>query len=192
MGRRYLGTVLKRNFYQRSTVEVAKDLLGKSLVREFKEGNRLVGRIVETEAYCGPEDLACHASHGKTERTKVMFGPPGHAYVYLIYGIHHCLNIVTQKPGAAVLIRALEPVDNRVARRERLGSGPGKLCAWMKIDKSFNGWDLTEGEKLWLEDRGDTEFGIRESPRIGVDYAGRWAQKPWRFFIKGNKFVSKR
>ena len=184
--------VLKRSFYQRPTLKVAKDLLGKLLIREFENGERLIGKIVEVEAYCGPKDLACHASHGKTERTKVMFGPAGHAYVYLIYGMYHCFNIVTEGPGAAVLIRALEPVGLRSTEAVGIASGPGKLCQWMEISKGFNGWDLTAGEELWLEEGFGERFEVEVAPRVGVAYAGPWAEKPWRFFIKGNKFVSRR
>lgn len=215
-----MGVTLAQEFYRGPTVEVAKDLLGKFLVREFKDGKRLVGKIVEVEAYDGPEDLACHASHGRTERTEVMFGPAGHAYIYLIYGIYHCLNFVTEKPGAAVLLRALapakeegsalvlqgqalnsarawplEPSPGELAGKEiaRIASGPGKLCQWMKIDKSFNGWDLTKGEKLWVEDH--SEASVKEeivaTKRIGVAYAGGWAEKPWRFYIKDNNSVSR-
>ena len=179
--------VLERGFYQRGTVGVARGLLGQVLVRRTRKG-LICGRIVETEAYDGPEDLACHSCHGKTPRTKVMFGPAGQAYVYLIYGVHHCLNVVTGKPGAAVLIRALEPLDGA---EKKAASGPGKLCHWMNIDRSFNGWDLTLGRRLWLADDGESsDLKIESSPRIGVDYAGRWAKKPWRFFVKGNKNVS--
>jgi len=187
-----MGKILRREFYQRLTLEVARELLGKFLVREFENGQRLVVKIVEVEAYCGPEDLACHSSHGRTERTAVMFGPAGQAYVYLIYGIYHCLNIVTEKPGAAVLIRALEPTldDSSRTAVDRSASGPGKLCQWLKIDKSFNGWDLTKGEKLWLENGPEEKFEIKTSPRIGVAYAGEWAKKPWRFYIKDNDSVS--
>lgn len=179
--------VLGRGFYQRSAVEVARNLLGKHLVRWTRKGE-MWGEIVETEAYNGPEDLACHSCHGKTPRTKVMFGPAGHAYVYLIYGVHYCLNVVTAKPGAAVLIRALEPLGK--AEKEQIASGPGKLCRWMKIDKNFNGWDLTIGRRLWIADGGESAPEVESSPRIGVNYAGGWAKKPWRFFIKGNPSVS--
>lgn len=117
-----------------------------------------------------------------------MFGPAGHAYVYLIYGVHYCLNVVTQKPGAAVLIRALQPLEKGAA--EKAASGPGKLCHWMEINKGFNGWDLTLGRRLWIADGEESTPEIETSPRIGVDYAGHWAKKPWRFFVKGNKNVS--
>ncbi len=180
--------VLGREFYQRSAVEVAKDLLGKYLVRRTR-GGVMRGKIVETEAYDGPEDLACHSCHGKTPRTKVMFGPAGRAYVYLIYGVHYCLNVVTQGPGAAVLIRALEPLDK--TESTKVASGPGKLCRFLEIDKGLNGWDLTLGRRLWIADSESSNLEIAASLRIGVAYAGPWAKKPWRFFIKGNPSVSR-
>jgi len=172
--------VLGREFHQRATAEVARDLLGKCLVRRTRKG-KVCGKIVETEAYDGPKDLACHSSAGKTPRTKTMFGPAGRAYVYLIYGVHHCLNVVTKKPGAAVLIRALEPLDGA---EKRVASGPGKLCRFMNIDKSFNGWDLALGRRLWIADADSSNLKIESSPRIGVDYAGEWAKKPWRFLLE--------
>jgi len=182
---------VKRSFYQNPTLKVAKELLGKYLVRELENGERLEGRIVETEAYCGPEDLACHSSRGRTKRTEVMFGPAGHAYVYLIYGMHHCLNVVTGEAGAAVLIRALEPTaTTRDEVPKDVASGPGKLCRFMKIGKNFNGWDLTKGEKLWIEDRKEPTPKIVSAPRVGVAYAKEYAKKPWRFYIKNSSCVS--
>src|SRR3989338_6779978 len=133
---------LKRIFFNRNTVTVAKDLLGKYLVRRI--GRKIIAaKITETEAYCGQNDLACHASKGITPRTKVMFGPPGHAYIYLIYGMYHCLNIVTEKEGypSAVLIRGCE-----------LANGPGKICRELKIDKTLNGVDMFKSRELWIED----------------------------------------
>ncbi len=132
---------LPRSFYNRKTVEVAKDLLGKLIVRRDGDAVR-IGKVVETEAYLGPHDLAAHSARGRTPRTEVMFGPPGHAYVYLIYGMHHCLNIVTEEEGhaSAVLIRALEPVRNLLGR----SNGPGLLCKAMGIDRSLNGHDLAK------------------------------------------------
>ena len=177
-----LTTPLERSFFENDTVWVARNLLGKYLVRRTNKGE-MCGKIVETEAYDGPEDLASHSSSGKTPRTNVMFGPAGHAYVYLIYGVHYCLNVVTRKPGAAVLIRALQPLDKM--EKEKVASGPGKLCRWMGIDKSFNGWDLTIGRRLWIAGGEASDLKIESSPRIGVDYAGEWAKKPWRFFVKG-------
>ena len=167
---------LNRNFFNRDTLIVAKELLGKFLVR--KAGDKTIrAKITETEAYCGPDDLACHASKGMTPRTKVMFGPPGHAYVYLVYGMYHCLNIVTEKKGypAAVLIRGVE-LDGM--------NGPGKLCRGLKIDKTLNGTDICAGKELWLEDGKDIPKNkIKKSKRIGVEYAGKWKDKPWRFYL---------
>ena len=167
---------LKRNFFNRDTVIVAQELLGKHLVRKI--GNKIVRvKITETEAYCGPTDLACHASKGMTPRTKVMFGLPGHAYIYLIYGMYHCLNIVTEKEGypAAVLIRGveLEGMD-----------GPGKLCRGFKIDTRFNEADICLSKELWVEDGEEIPKNkIRKSKRIGVEYAGKWKDKLWRFSL---------
>jgi DNA-3-methyladenine glycosylase len=152
-------------------------------------GVRSVGRIVETEAYMGPADLAAHSSRGRTERTEVMFGPPGHAYVYFIYGFWNCMNVVTSPRGVphAVLLRALEPVAHL---RDKTW-GPGLLCRAMRIDRALNGADLCGGE-LWLERPRDltAPSRIARSPRIGVDYAGRWAKRPWRFFDRASPYVS--
>lgn len=174
-------------------------MLGKYLVRQHPAGATL-GRIVETEAYVGPEDKACHASRGRTPRTEIMFGRAGHAYVYLIYGFHCMLNIVTEAPDfpAAVLIRAVEPLEGLELMRSRrktenvrgLASGPGKLCQAFAIDRKLNGGDMC-GEILYVEDRGEPAPKIVITPRIGVDYAGKWKRKPWRFLIRGNRFVSK-
>ena len=148
------------------------------------------GRIVETEAYQGPRDLAAHSARGRTARTEVMFGPPGHAYVYFIYGIWHCLNVVTGAPGVphAVLLRALEPVTGITERT----CGPGLLCRAMHIDRRFNGIDL-RGDVLWLErpGRGAPRARIARSTRIGVESAGEWAQRPWRFFDRDSDCVSR-
>jgi DNA-3-methyladenine glycosylase len=190
---------LPRVFYEQSTVDVARQLLGKYLVRDHPEGIT-AGRIVETEAYVGPEDKACHAARGRTARTAVMFGPAGHAYVYLIYGFHSMLNIVTERAEfpAAVLIRALEPVTGTALMKKRRGleqprslaSGPGKLCQAFAIDRTLNGADVC-GDVLYIEDRADTAPAIVATARIGVDYAGKWKHKPWRFLIRENGFVSK-
>ena len=190
---------LPRSFYEQSTLEVARQLLGKYLVRRHSDGTT-VGRIVETEAYVGPEDKACHASKGRTVRTEVMFGPAGHAYVYLVYGFHHMLNIVTESVDfpAAVLIRAVEPVEGvelmQVRRKtetlHHLAGGPGKLCQAFAIDRTLNGDDLC-GKVLYLEDRGELISKVVTAPRIGVNYAGRWKHKPWRFLIKDSDFVSR-
>jgi DNA-3-methyladenine glycosylase len=169
------------------------------LVRKHSDG-KTVGRIVETEAYVGPKDLACHAARGRTARTEIMFGPAGHAYVYFIYGMYYCLNIVTEEidHASAVLIRALEPVegiDLMKARRRteverKLASGPGKLCQAFAIDKFLNGVDVC-GNVLYVEDRGDPAPKILSTPRVGVDYAGKWKDKRWRFLIRGSEFVSR-
>jgi DNA-3-methyladenine glycosylase len=166
---------LKRNFFNRDTLVVAQELLGKILVRRI--GSKFIkAGIVETEAYCGTKDLACHASKGLTERTKVMFGPAGFSYVYMIYGMYHCLNIVTKEEGnpSAVLIRGVE-----------FCRGPGKLCRELKIDKKLNNIDITKSDRLWIED-GKIRIKksqIKKSKRIGVDYAGKWKDKLWRFYL---------
>ncbi|HEY7888439.1 MAG TPA: DNA-3-methyladenine glycosylase [Steroidobacteraceae bacterium] len=181
---------ITRDFYARGTLTVARELIGMHLVHAV-DGARRVGRIVETEAYQGPEDLAAHSSRGRTPRTEVMFGPPGHAYVYFIYGFWHCLNIVTEAKGVphAVLLRALEPVTGIKDKTW----GPGLLCRAMDIDKRLNGADLC-GDVLWLESsrrsRGHEPPAIARSPRIGVDYAGEWARRPWRFYAKDSRYVS--
>jgi len=178
---------ITRSFYAgKTTLNVARALLGKHLVH-VHEGVERRGRIVEVEAYLGPHDLAAHTSKGLTPRTKIMFGPPGHAYVYLIYGIHHCMNVVTgpEGKGAAVLLRALEPVKNL----GRAG-GPGLLCKAMGIDLRHNGHDL-HSDSLYLDDVSDARLKIVRRPRIGVDYAGEWAHKELRFYIAGNSFISK-
>ena len=191
---------LPRSFYSRSTLQVAQDLIGKVLVRDF-DGRRLSGMIVETEAYVGPQDLACHASKGHTPRTSVMFGSAGYAYVYMIYGFYFCLNIVTERKGypAAVLIRGVEPLENLDFMRQlrnnperdtSIASGPGKLCMAMSIDRRLNGEDLL-GQTLWIEDRKLDSGPILTSPRVGVDYAGEYKDKPWRFYLANNPHVSK-
>jgi DNA-3-methyladenine glycosylase len=180
-------TRLDRPFYDRDTVLVAHELLGKYLVRR-DGGVERIGRIVEVEAYLGPHDLAAHSSKGLTERTRVMFGPPGHAYVYLIYGIYHCMNVVTERHGhaAAVLLRALEPVQNLEARTQ----GPGLLCKAMGIDRRLNGHDLLSDDFHIATDHGGPPRIVRR-PRIGVDYAGAWARRLLRFYIKGNPYISR-
>lgn len=169
--------ILTRKYFQRPTLQVARSLLGKYLVRA-NDKKMTAGKIVEVEAYVGPEDRACHASRGRTDRTDVMFGPPGVAYVYFIYGMYHCLNVVTEKEGhpAAVLIRAVE-VDSSLI------DGPGRVCRALDIDRKLNRLDLTLGRDLWFEDRGERvrDMEVGSYPRIGVDYAGEWAAKPWRF-----------
>lgn len=179
---------LPRHFYDRDTIVVAKDLLGKFLVHR-RHGLEKIGMIVEVEAYLGPHDLAAHSARGRTKRTEVMFGPPGHAYVYLIYGMYYCVNVVTEKEdhAAAVLIRALEPVAGISERTQ----GPGLLCKAMAIDKSLQGHDLQSDDFFIAEMTDSASFTIVKKPRIGVDYAKHWAKRLLRFYIKGNPFVSK-
>jgi DNA-3-methyladenine glycosylase len=178
---------LTRDFYARPTLTVARALIGLHLLHE-DGSTRRIGRIVETEAYCGPGDLAAHSARGRTARTSVMFGPPGYAYVYLIYGVWNCLNVVTAAEGKphAVLLRALAPVQ----KIEQPSWGPGLLCRAMHIDCRLNGADLC-GERLWLErPRGAPAPRIARATRIGVDYAGHWAQRPWRFYDRDSPYVS--
>ena len=174
---------LPRSFYDRDTIAVAQDLLGKCLVRRTASGFA-AGRIVEAEAYLGPHDLAAHSARGRTARTEVMFGPPGHAYVYL------CMNVVTQAEGtaSAVLLRALEPVANLTGRTQ----GPGLLCRAMGIDRSLNGHDLLSDDFFVADDGYVRTRAIVKRPRIGVDYAGHWAKRLLRFYIRDNPWVSKR
>lgn len=182
--------VIQRKFYNNDTVRVAKGLLGKHLVLR-QGGVERVGKIVEVEAYLGEKDLASHSSKGRTKRTEVMFGPPGRAYVYLIYGMYHCMNVVTEPEGkgCAVLIRALEPVANIDGRTQ----GPGLLCKAMGIERTLNTQDMTSADFYIAEDKNSSEaLEIVSRPRIGVDYAGEWAKKPLRFYIKGNPYISKK
>ena len=169
--------MLSAEFFAHDTLAVARRLLGCRLVAESDHGPR-GGRIVEVEAYCGQEDLACHASRGRTARTEVMFGPAGHAYVYLIYGLHCCLNIVTEPGGraCAVLLRSLEP-DTGVGAC----NGPGRLCRSLGIDRSWNGLALLP-PKLYIV-AGEAPGTIGASARIGVDYAGPYRDRPWRFYL---------
>jgi DNA-3-methyladenine glycosylase len=187
-------TPLERSFYARPTVEVARALLGKTLVH-----GAAAGRIVETEAYLGGEDLAAHASRGVTPRTRVIFGPPGHAYVYLIYGMYECLNVVAEPEGVpgCVLIRALEPAAGVAAMRRRrpgvrsvhrLADGPGKLTRAMDITRKHNGCDLTRGPVLICDAGAPARFEIGVSPRVGVRHCADW---PLRFFVAGSPFVSR-
>ena len=177
---------LSKDFFARDTVVVARELLGARLVRKGPGERLRVARIVETEAYRGPNDRASHSYRGLTERNAVMFGPPGHAYVYMIYGFWFCLNFVTEPEGTAcaVLLRAVEPLEGI----EDKTWGPGLLCRAMDIDKQLNGADLA-GDVLWLEE-GSPVRRIATSTRIGVDYAGRCAKRPWRFFDRDSEFVS--
>lgn len=179
---------LPHSFYNRPADVVARALLGKYLVR-VDGTTRRVGRIVETEAYMGPHDLASHSSRGRTARTEVMFGPPGRAYVYLIYGMYWCMNAVVQPAGkaAAVLLRALEPIENLQGRTQ----GPGLLCRAMGIDKALHGRDLTSPDFFISDPPENARFRLVRTTRVGVDYAGDWAHRDLRFFIRGNPFVSK-
>ena len=186
---RHLGEALPRAFYARDTQQVARELLGKLLVHRVDDVAR-VGRIVEVEAYLGPGDLAAHTARGETPRTRAMFGPPGHAYVYLIYGMHHCMNVVTEPEGVgtAVLLRALEPVANLTLPTH----GPGRLCKAMGIDMSHYGHDLLSLDLRICASPTVESFNVLTGPRIGVDYAGAWAAKPLRFYIEANRFVSRK
>lgn len=188
------GPVLSRDFYARPTVEVARDLLGKVLVHGLA-----AGIIVETEAYLGGDDLAAHSARGITDRTRVIFGPPGHAYVYFIYGMYECLNLVAEPEGTpgCVLIRALEPAAGLDLMRRRrpaarkpedLASGPGKLTMAMAITRAHNGADVTRGSLVVREPAGRRAVEIQTTPRIGITRCAEW---PLRFVVKGNRFVSK-
>ena len=185
---------LPRAFYARPTVEVAHALLGKLLVRRppSKAGALRVARIVEVEAYLGVRDAASHARRGPTPRAAIMFGPPGFLYVYLIYGIHNCMNVITETDGVAgaVLLRAAAPVAG-VPDLKRPLTGPGKLCAGLDITRLENGLDLTAGGNFYLADDGAPPPRRAASARIGVDYAGAWAARKLRFYVPGNPYVSK-
>ena len=181
---------LVREFYTRSALVVAKDILGKYIVRVWR-GRKIIGKIVEVEAYYGPRDRASHAYGGKrTERNRAEYMVGGHIYIYLVYGMYWQCNISTgpAEHPECVLIRAVEPVQGF---GDREASGPGKFCRVFKLDKSFYGEDLTKSKRLWLEDNPE-KFKIARSARIGIDYAGPyWSKIPWRFYIKGNPYVSK-
>jgi DNA-3-methyladenine glycosylase len=196
------GPALPRSFYLQPTLTVARRLLGKVLVHETADG-LAAGRIVEVEAYRGPADRAAHSRGGhRSARNEVMYGPPGHAYVYFIYGMHHCVNVVTQPRDVpeAVLIRALEPVAGVELMRRRRGlpdapewrlcRGPGALCQALGIDRARNGADLVRGA-LRILDRPDvTSARIERTTRIGIDYAGADAARPWRFLVCASRAVS--
>jgi len=200
---------LGREFFARPTEEVARDLIGAWLFSLVDE-DLSTGRIVDTEAYGGPEDRASHARAGRTRRTAPMFGPVGHAYVYLIYGMHECLNVVAYsgREAGAVLIRAIEPltgVETMRARRDRphdadarLCAGPARLCQAMAVDRSLDGHDLVSGDRLWLaappaSPAGEGRIEIASGSRVGVAYAGDdWRHRPWRFWLAGHPSVSRR
>lgn len=196
--------ILRRTFYERDTSTVARELLGKLLVHETPKGVT-AGKIVETEAYLGPEDKASHAYGSlRTKRTEVQYGPKGHAYIYFIYGMYYCFNVTSGRtPGKpeAILVRALEPVSGTELMKKRralskelainLTNGPGKLCMAMDMSTKQNGVDLCTpplhidaGEKI-------RKAEIAETTRINVDYADEWKNKPWRFFVKNNAYVSR-
>ena len=179
---------LPRTFYDHATATVARELLGKTLVHRG-DGVLRQGKIVETEAYLGPHDKAAHSARGRTPRNEVMFGPPGHAYVYFIYGMYYCFNVVTEREGhaSAVLIRAIEPLAGITDRT----CGPGLLCRAMGIGKAQNGVDLLGNELFITEPAKAVRHIIVKRPRIGVDYAGHWARRLLRFYIKDNPYVSK-
>lgn len=195
---------LTREFFTRAdTVQIARDLLGATLVVPDENGVRVSGIIVETEAYCGIEDKAAHSyNNRRTKRTETMFAVGGTVYIFFIYGMYYQFNIVageTESPHA-ILIRAVEPLENIELMRERRGqmkdanltSGPGKLCIAFGIDKTFNNADLL-GDQVWLEKGAKvSDAEIVAGKRIGIDYAEEYAEKPWRFWLKENKFVSRK
>lgn len=199
---------INRLFYNRNTIDVARKLLGKVIVRKIN-GLTLKGMIVETEAYLGVIDKAAHSYGGKkTKRVEIMYGPPGRAYIYLIYGMYYCFNVVTKEEGVpeAVLIRGIEPLEGietmsenrynkplpQITNRQyiNLSNGPGKLCIAMNLDKSLNGEDLC-GNRLYIEEGLNDNFNIISCKRIGIDYAEEAKDFPLRFYIENNKFVSK-
>ncbi len=193
---------LNRAFFTRDTLTVARELLGRRLVRVL-DGARLSGRIVEVEVYVGDGDQACHASRGRTRRNATMFGPPGHAYVYFVYGMHHCFNVVTEREGypAAVLIRALEPLEGLEVMRARrddrpdvqLTSGPARLCQALGIDRRFDEADLCAPDALLFieEDAGVPDEVVATGPRIGVRGDAVALSAPWRLYIRDNRHVSR-
>lgn len=200
--------ILGCEFYNRDTLTVAKELLGRFLVHN-NDGECLIGKIVETEAYIGPEDKAAHSyNYRRTLRNEVMYGPPGYAYIFAIYGMHYCMNVVTEIIGkpSAVLIRALEPVsglkamsENRYSKdydaldrasRKNLTNGPGKLCAALGINKSNYGDNLCESRLFITQGETADYLSISTSPRINIDYAEEAIYYPWRFYITNNPYVS--
>lgn len=195
---------LDKEYFSKEVVELAKDLLGKIIVRKLKNGDTIKVMIVETEAYKAPEDKACHAyNNKKTDRTKYFWMDGGHLYIFSIYGSNCCMNITASdktKPEA-VLLRAVEPIEGiEIIKQHRktsskktkeLSNGPGKLTKAIVIDKSFNGYDLTQKDaEIYLEDNEGYDFKIMQGKRINIDYAEEWIDKPWRFYIKDNEFVT--
>ncbi|MDF2986156.1 MAG: DNA-3-methyladenine glycosylase [Eubacterium sp.] len=198
---------LDREFYNRDSIIVAKELLGKVLIHET-DGQRISARIVETEAYMGVEDKAAHSYGGKrTPRVEIMYGGPGFSYIFMIYGMYYCFNIVTREAGTpqAVLVRAAEPLEGTELMSQRrfgrsyeqltkgqrrgLTNGPGKLCGALSINRSFNGMDLC-GNKVYVEEGKSGNFSIVTTKRVGIDYAEEAKDYPWRFYIEGNEYVS--
>ena len=194
---------MNREFFKNDAVELAKLLLGKKLIRNI-DGQKITSTITETEAYVGPEDKGSHAYNNKrTKRTETMFKDGGHAYIYLIYGMYNCLNVVCAEEGKpeAVLIRSVEPLDhleyikkNRNIKSNKiqdLTNGPGKLCKALKIDTSLDKIDFLNNDELYIEDN-VSNSNIISAKRINIDYAEEYVHKLWRFYIKGNKFISKK
>jgi DNA-3-methyladenine glycosylase len=184
------GLVLPRGFYRRAALVVARDLLGKVLVHRAARTVRMA-RIVETEAYVGEHDLASHSSRGRTPRTEVMFGPAGHAYVYLVYGMHWCFNVVTGPTGeaSAVLVRGVEPLGG-IPDTVRT-DGPGRLTRALRIGRAENGVDLTGARLCILDGPPPARRSVRRGPRVGVEYSGVWAKRPFRFWVEGSRGVSR-
>jgi len=207
---------LSRRFYTRDTLTIAKNFLGKFIVRKWR-GKKIIGKIVETEAYIGPGDKASHAFRNKrTSRNKAEYLIGGHIYIYLVYGMYWQFNISTSAKGKpeCVLIRALEPIFNNrnpksqipnpnkipnpnfqnLKEIKNLANGPGKLCRYLKLNKSFYGEDMAGSKRIWLESNGEKikKSDIVAAPRIGIDYAGKyWSKIPWRFYLKGSPFISR-
>ena len=193
---------LTEEFYRQDALTVARELVGNKLVRKIGD-EKIVSKIVETEAYMGPEDKASHAYNNKrTKRTETMFGEGGIAYIYLIYGMYHCFNVVTASKGKpeAVLIRAVEPLNGveimranreiKSKKEEDLTNGPGKLCQALEIDRSLNGIKLIKDNELYIEDVVESNYEIKKGKRINIDYAEEYKDKLWRFYLKGNSFLS--
>ena len=202
--------IISKDFYNRSALDVAKDLLGKVLVREV-DGKVLKGKIVETEAYIGSIDKACHAYNGRrTKRTEILYEDAGVSYIYFIYGLYHCFNVVTNKKdiAEAVLIRGIEPINGldyisnirynkkydelTKAQLKKLTNGPSKLCLAYLLNKDLNAVKLYEKGQVYITDENNEEFEIVESKRIGIDYAEEAKDFLWRFYIKDNIYVSKK
>lgn len=189
--------MLSRSFFTQPAIQVAKNLLGKYIVRQLKDNQQIIGKIVETEAYLGPQDRAAHSFGGKiTPRNKIVYGASGYIYIYLVYGMYWQLNFVTGwiNQPECVLIRALEPIQPKSDEVKILPNGPGKLCKYLNLDKSFYGWDLCQGKGIWLEEgEKDNSALIISTSRINIDYAGLyWSRRKLRFYIKDNPWVSRR